>query len=111
MPKFTGQLNVNSVFSAIFNMIISQTVFADNIKGTASSLVDRARVDGSLYGDTKLYYSTDVLKSADWGADLEAANLLKLYRPKAPEVQKIELNNFRQICLTVDSYLTKQGFS
>ena len=64
MPKFTGQLNVNSVFSAIFNMIISQTVFADNIKGTASSLVDRARVDGTLYGDTKLYYSTDVLKSA-----------------------------------------------
>ena len=55
MPKFTGQLNVNSVFSAIFNMIISQTVFADNIKGTASSLVDRARVDGTLYGDTKLY--------------------------------------------------------
>ena len=111
MPKFTGQLNVNSVFSAIFNMIISQTVFADNIKGTASSLVDRARVDGTLYGDTKLYYSTDVLKSADWGADLEAANLLKLYRPKAPEVQKIELNTFRQICLSLDSYLTKQAFS
>ena len=103
MPKFTGQLNVNSVFSAIFNMIISQTVFADNIKGTASSLVDRARVDGSLYGDTKLYYSTDVLKSADWGADLEAANLLKLYRPNAPECQKIQLDTFRQICLTVDS--------
>ena len=64
MLKFTGTLNSNEIFSAIYNMIISQQVFSDNIKGTASSLVDRARVDGTLYGDTKLYYATDVLKSA-----------------------------------------------
>ena len=48
MPKFTGTLNSNEIFSAIYNMIISQQVFSDNIKGTASSLVDRARVDGTL---------------------------------------------------------------
>ena len=102
MPAFNGQLNSNEIFGALYNMIISQQVFADNIKGTKSTLVDMARVDGSMYGDTKLYYSTDALKSYAWGADAEAANLLKLYRPKAPECQAIELNVFRQIPLTVD---------
>ena len=64
MPAFTGQLKSNEIFSALYNMIISQQVFADNIKGTVSTLVDAAKVDGSLYGDTKLYYATDALKSA-----------------------------------------------
>ena len=111
MPAFNGQLNSNEIFGALYNMIISQQVFADNIKGTKSTLVDMARVDGSMYGDTKLYYSTDALKSYAWGADAEAANLLKLYRPKAPECQAIELNVFRQIPLTVDNYLSKRSWS
>lgn len=111
MPNYNGQLNTNEIFSAIYNMIISQQVFADNIKGTKSSLVDAARVDGSLYGDTKLYYSTDVLKSAPWGNDAEAQNLLALHRPKAPSVQAVTLNIFRQIALTVDNYLSKRAFS
>lgn len=95
----------------VFNMIISQQVFSDNIYDTKSSLVDRARVDGSMYGDTKLYYSTDVLKSAPWGNDAEAANLLNLYRPDAPECQAIYIDQFRQICLTVDNYLSKRAWS
>lgn len=111
MANFNGQLKSNEIFSALYNMIISQQVFADNIKGTKSTLVDQARVDGSLYGDTKLYYSTDVLKSAEWGNDAEAANLLKLYRPEAPECQAITLDVFRQICLTVDNYLSKRAWS
>lgn len=111
MPAFTGQLRSNEIFSALFDMIISQQVFSDNIYDTKSSLVDRARVDGSLYGDTKLYYSTDVLKSAPWGNDAEAANLLNLYRPEAPECQAIYIDQFRQICLTVDNYLSKRAWS
>lgn len=111
MANYNGQLNTNEIFSAIYNMIISQQVFADNIKGTKSSLVDAARVDGSLYGDTKLYYSTDVLKSAPWGNDAEAVNLLALHRPKAPSVQAVTLDKFRQISLTVDNYLSKRAFS
>ena len=67
--NFNGQLASNEIFSALYNMIISQQVFADNIAGTKSTLVDAARVDGGLYGDTKLYYATDVLKSAPWGND------------------------------------------
>ena len=92
-------------------MIISQQVFADNIYDTKASLVDMSRVDGSLYGDTKLYYATDVLHSEPWGNDAEAANLLKLHRPKALECQAIELNVFRQISLTVDDYLSKRAWS
>lgn len=111
MPNYNGQLNTNEIFSAIYNMIISQQVFADNIKGTKSSLVDASRVDGSLYGDTKLYYSTDVLKSAPWGNDAEAVNLLALHRPNAPSVQAVTLDIFRQISLTVDNYLSKRAFS
>lgn len=111
MANFNGVLNANEIFSALYNMIISQTVFGDNVKGTYSSLVDKARVDGSMYGDTKLYYSTDALKSYEWGFDTEAMNLLALDRPAAPEVQTITIDTFRQIRLTVDNYMTKRAFS
>lgn len=104
-------LNQNKIFAALYNQIISIDTFADNIKGTNSQLVDKARVDGGLYGDTKVYLSTDVLKSAPWGNDAEATNLLALHRPPAPKTQTITLDTFRQICLTVDNYLTKQAFA
>ena len=105
----TGKLGSNEIFSALYNMIISQEVFADNIKG--SDLVDQARVDGGLYGDTKLYYSTDALASAAWGNDAEAANLLDIARPEAPKCQAIVLDTFRQISLTVDNYLSKRAWA
>ena len=110
MATFSGQLRSNEIFSALYNMIISQEVFADNL-GEHQTLVDKARVDGGLYGDTKLYYSTDVLKSVPWGNDAEAANLLALHRPEAPECQAIHLDIFRQICLTVDNYLSKRAWA
>ena len=111
MPAFTGKLNANKIFAAIYNMIISQMVDSGNIKGTYSQLVDSARVDGTLYGDTKLYYATDCLKSSEWGNDAEAENLLKLDRPEAPKCQAIQMDVFRQIRLTVDNYLTKQAWA
>ena len=108
MPTFTGQLNANEIFAALYNMIISQEIYADNIEG--EDLVDKARVDGSLYGDTKLYYSTDALYSSEWGNDSEATNLLAINRPKAPECQAIQLDVFRQIEVTVDNYLSKRAW-
>lgn len=108
MATFTGQLRSNEIFAALYNMIISQEVFADNIKGT--DLVDEARVDGGLYGDTKLFYSTDALASAEWGNDAEASNLLDIARPEAPKCQSIVLDKFRQISLTVDNYLSKRAW-
>ena len=108
--QFDGQLRSNEIFTAIYNMIISQEVFADNL-GKHQTLVDKARVDGGLFGDTKLYYATDVLKSAPWGNDAEATNLLALHRPQNPQCQAIHLDQFRQICLTVDDYLTKRAWA
>lgn len=103
-------LTANEIYNTLANMIISQQVFADNLS-THQTLVDKARVDGGLYGDTKLYYATDVLKSVAWGNDAEAANLLALDRAEDPEVQAIKLDVFRQIRLTVDNYLTKRAFA
>ena len=103
-------LTANEIYETLANMIISQEVFADNI-GKNQTLVDKGRVDGSMYGDTKLYYATDVLYSSAWGNDAEAANLLALDRAEDPEVQAIKLDVFRQIRLTVDNYLSKRAFS
>lgn len=110
MPAFSGQLNANEIFAPLYNMIISQEVRAENIAGTFSSLVDKYRVDGSLYGDTKLFYSPDVLKSRAWLGDNEASSLLAINRPAAPECQAIVLDQFRQIDITVDNYLTKRAW-
>lgn len=103
-------LTANEIYESLANMIISQEVFADNL-GKHQTLVDKARVDGGLYGDTKLFYATDVLKSHDWLNDEEAANLLALDRPEDPEVQAIKLDVFRQIRLTTDNYMTKRAFA
>ena len=111
MANFTGRLNSNEIFGAIYNMIISQQVFADNVKGVNSALVEAARVDGSMYGDTKLYYATDALQSHEWGADAEATNLLAIDRPEAPKVQAITIDTFRQIRVTLDNYMSKRAFS
>lgn len=110
MATFNGQLNSNEIFAALYNMIISQQVFADNIAGTSSELVDMSRVEGSMYGDTKLYYATDVLESTPWGNYAEATNLLETHRPKDPLQQAIKLDVFRQISLTVDDYLSKRAW-
>jgi hypothetical protein len=110
MAQCTGTLKPNEIFAALYNMIISQQVFADNIYTARETLADKSRVDGTLYGDTKLYYSTDVLKSFEWTNDAEAQNLLKLHRPEAPECQAITIDKFRMIPITVDNYLSKRAW-
>lgn len=112
MANFLGQLKANEIFSTIYNMIISQRVFGDPIGSSYESLVDRARVDGSLYGDTKLFYSTDVLESYEFDPDSEdQLNVLATHRPVDPKVQALVIDHFRQIPLTLDNYMTKRAFS
>ena len=108
---FAGKLNANEIFASIYNMIISQQVFADNIASHNDSLVNKFRVDGTLYGDTKLYYSTDAIGTQEWLGDNEAQNLLKLHRPADPDVQEVTIDQFRMIPLTVDNYLSKRAYS
>lgn len=112
MPTaFTGSLNVNEIFGSIYNMIISQTVIEPSLANNYSALVSKYKVDGSLYGDQKLFYDQDVLASRDWLNDAEAANLLNINRPADPKCQTIVLNQFRQIDVTTDQYLSKRAWS
>ena len=106
----TYTLNANEIYASLFNMIIAEQVFADNIKGRNSKLVDLARAEVGLYGDSKNYWSTDVLKSHAWGNDSEATNLLALDRGPAPKGQRIVIDIFRQIRLTTDQYLSKRAW-
>lgn len=105
------ELNSNEIFGTIFNMIISQTVFADSIGNTKFSIVDKFRTDGSMYGDTKLFYASDILGSRPWANYDEATNLLKTKRPQDPKMQAVSIDQFRQINITVDNYLSKRAWS
>ena len=110
MAAFTGQLNVNAIQSALYNMIIAQDILGGKIKNNYN-LVDKAKEEAGLYGDTKLYYDTPNLTPADWEQDSEdAINVLKLHRPGAPKVQKLTIEIYKQVALTKDNYLSKQAF-
>lgn len=107
---FNGNLNPNEVFGDIYNMILFQEVrypeLADNY-----NFVEMFRVDGSMYGDTALFYDQDVLSSREWLGDGEAQNLLNIERPADPECQAITVDSFRIIKTSLDSYLTKRAWS
>lgn len=111
MAQFNGQLNVNAIQSAIFNMIISQDILGGSIKNNYN-LVDKAKQEAGLYGDTKLFYDSPNLTPVTWEQDSEdAVNLLALHRPGAPKVQKLVIDVFKQVRLTKDAYLSKQAFA
>lgn len=112
MPIIGGSysLNVNEIYASMFNMVIAEQTFADNISGKNSKLVSEAKAEVGLYGDSKNYWSTDVLKSHAFGGDSEATNLLALDRGPAPKGQRIVIDIFRQIRLTTDQYLSKRAW-
>jgi len=111
MASFTGQLLTNEVFASLYNQIISLQVFPSGIS-ELNGIYGPRRVDGTLYGDTKLYISTDVLQSYEWdGTDTPGSySLLTIKRPPAPVEEGIVIDTFRQIPVTVDEYLTKRAF-
>lgn len=104
-------LNTNKVYASLQNMIISQETFGPGVRDLDGLYATR-RVDGTLYGDKKLYISTDVLTSykALPGVGTSDYNLLTQFRPTNPVVAEIVIDQFRQIPLTTDEYLTKQAF-
>lgn len=110
MPTFTGQLKVNAIQSALFNMIISQDIIGGSIKNNYN-LVDKAKEEAGLYGDTKLYVDAPTLTPVNWVQDSDdAANLLALHRPGAPKTQALVIDVFKQVRLTKDDILSKQAF-
>lgn len=107
-PVTSVTLNQNKITAALFNMIISQQVFDSKVAST--ELADRFRVDGTLFGDTKLYHSFDIGSPEDWLDDAEAPNLLALNRNKSGKTQSITMGVYKMISITVDQYLSKQAF-
>ena len=107
-PVTEIKLNQNKINAALFNMIISQQIFDSGVAST--ELADRFRVDGTLYGDTKLYHSFDIGSPEDWLDDAEAADLLKTNRNKSGKTQSITMGVYKLISITTDQYLSKQAF-
>ena len=107
---FNGHLNPNEVFGSIFNMIINQVVKVPELVDNYN-FVEKFRTEGSMYGDTVLFYDQDVLATRDWLGDNEAQNLLALERPEDPECQAVTLNRFRICKTSLDSYLTKRAWA
>lgn len=107
-PVTQVTLNQNKITAALFNMIISQQIFDSKVAST--ELADRFRVDGTLFGDTKLYHSFDIGSPEDWLDDAEAPDLLKLNRNKSGKTQSIVMGVYKMIYITTDQYLSKQAF-
>lgn len=108
-PKtFTGQLKQSQVLSSLYNMIIGQEVFSDNIK-LKGTLVEKFRIDGTLYGDTKLFIATDTGLIRDFPD--ESGTLLTKRQPKNPDVQAVTIDTFKQTAITIDGVRLKQAFA
>lgn len=107
---YNGHLNVNHIQSALFNMIIAQDIIGGSIHANYN-IVDKAKEQAGLYGDTVLKIDTPVLTPVNWSQDSsDAVNLLALDRPGAPKTQAITIDVFKQVRLTKDDYLSKQAF-
>lgn len=107
---FNGHLNPNEVFGFIYNMIINQVIKAPSLTDNYN-FVEKFRTEGSMFGDTVLFYDQDVLATREWEGDGEALNLLALERPADPECQAVTLDKFRICKTSLDSYLTKRAWS
>lgn len=107
---YNGHLNANHIQSALFNMIIAQDIIGGSIHANYN-LVDKAKEQAGLYGDTVLKIDTPVLTPVNWSQDSsDAVNLLALNRPGAPKTQAITIDVFKQVRLTKDDYMSKQAF-
>lgn len=102
-------LNQNIITKALFNMIISQHIFDGKV--ASDELANKFRVDGTLYGDTKIYQSFDIGALQDWLNDREAPNLLELNRNRSGVTQTITMGVYKMAFISIDRYLSKQAFS
>ena len=106
---FTGQLNSNEIYNALFNVRIlfqklaPQTVKRDEIVGLIEKSV-------GMYGDTGIVQGVDIQGTYDFGLDAEAANLLAINRNKSQKVEKFTIDQWRQTDVTNDAYISKRAF-
>lgn len=108
MTNFTGTLNVNAVYAALYNAYRIMGTLGDQLEG----LNDRAgefKIDGGQYYDQLKWTFSDVLPSREF--DPDDANVLAP-EAKAPlKEQKMVVDKVRTIGLYMPtSFLTKQAW-
>lgn len=108
-PAFTGTLNSNEIYNALYNVrilfqkIAPQTVKRDEI----ISLIEKSV---GMYGDTGIVTGMDIQGTYDFGMDAEAANLLAINRNKTQKTEKYTIDKWRQTDVTNDAYISKRAF-
>lgn len=108
-PAFTGSLNSNEIYNALYNVRIlfqklaPQTVKRDEIV----SLIEKAV---GMYGDTGILQGMDIQGTYNFGMDAEAANLLAINRNQTQKVEKFTIDKWRQTDVTNDAYISKRAF-
>lgn len=108
-PAFTGTLNSNEIYDALFNLrILFQKLAPQTIKrDEIVSLLDKAT---GMYGDTGVVQGMDIQGTYDFGIDAEATKLLNINRNKTQKIEKYTIDMFRQTDVTVDAYISKRAF-
>lgn len=108
-PAFTGQLNSNEIYNALFNVrILFQKLAPNTVKrDEIVSLLDKAT---GMYGDTGIVQGMDIQGTYDFGMDAEAPKLLAINRNKTQKIEKFVINKWRQTDVTNDAYISKRAF-
>lgn len=107
--QFTGALNSNEIYNALFNIrILFQKLAPNTVKrDEIVSLVDKAT---SYYGDTGVIQGVDIQGTYDFGMDAEAPKLLAINRNKTQKIEKFTIDQWRQTDVTNDAYISKRAF-
>lgn len=108
MAAFTGTLNTNEFYSALFNAYKLITTFADNLDGLDNSLAAKFKMEGGKYRDKSVWTAVDIVASREW--DPTDTNVLATEQKVKPLQQEMVLAEKRQIGLTTDQYLTKRAW-
>lgn len=107
--QFTGALNSNEIYNALFNIrILFQKLAPNTVKrDEIVSLVDKAT---GMYGDTGVVQGMDIQGTYDFGMDAEAPKLLAINRNKTQKIEKFTIDQWRQTDVTNDAYISKRAF-
>ena len=101
-PAFTGVLNSNEIYSALFNVnILFQKLAPQTVK--RDQIVSQMEKSVGMYGDTGILQGMDIQGTYDFGMDAEAAGLLAINRNKSQVVEKFTIDSWRQTDVTNDA--------
>lgn len=107
--KFNGRLNTNEFYNSIYNAARLYMIYADNLKGMdKKNLAEKYRTDGGMYNDQSVFTDMDVIYSRIW--DPNDTNVLAPEAVVKPVQEKITVNQFRQIGIYTDEYLSKRAW-